>query len=108
VVCILIYISEIFVAAVHKSPGRAWIDADIFQVLSRRHKSVLASDLNVKNRVWNSGVSELSGEKFLIIWRKLIRKFSGTVSHSLLSYGKWRRTQYYGPSEYQIIRSDLS
>jgi hypothetical protein len=63
-VCIPVYISEILLTAFYKSPDRAWIDADIIEVLSCRHKPVLAGDLNVKNCVWNSAVSEPSGETF--------------------------------------------
>jgi hypothetical protein len=48
-VCIPIGNSEILLAAVHKSPGRAWIDADIIELLSLRTKCILAGDLNAKH-----------------------------------------------------------
>jgi hypothetical protein len=37
---------EILLAAVYKSPRRAWNDADIAELLSLRHKCILAGDLN--------------------------------------------------------------
>jgi hypothetical protein len=64
-VCISILNSEILLAAFYKSPGRAWSDADISELLSFRHKSVLAGDLNAKHPFWNSAVSNPSGEKLL-------------------------------------------
>jgi hypothetical protein len=63
-VCIPIGNSEILLAAVYKSLGRAWNDTDI-ELLSFRHKSILAGDLNAKNLFWNSAVSNPSGEKLL-------------------------------------------
>jgi hypothetical protein len=45
-VCIPADNSEILLAAVYKYPGHAWIDADITQLLTFRHKSILAGDLN--------------------------------------------------------------
>lgn len=57
--------SEILLSAVHKSPGRAWIDVDIIELLSFRHKSILAGDLNAKYPFGNSAVSNPSGEKLL-------------------------------------------
>jgi hypothetical protein len=47
---------EVFLAAVYKSPSRAWSDADILQLLALRRKTVLAGDLNAKNPFWNSAV----------------------------------------------------
>jgi hypothetical protein len=35
--------------AVYKSPGRAWSDADITELLRFRRKSILAGDLNAKH-----------------------------------------------------------
>ena len=40
--------NEVFLAAVYKSPSRAWSDADILQLLALRRKEVLAGDLNAK------------------------------------------------------------
>jgi hypothetical protein len=64
-VCIPIGNSEVLLVAVYKSPGRAWSDADIMELLSFRPKSILACDLNAKNPFFNSRVSNLSGEKLL-------------------------------------------
>jgi hypothetical protein len=56
---------EILLAAVYKSPGRTWSDADIAELLNLRRKCILASDLNAKHPSWNSAVSNPSGEKLL-------------------------------------------
>jgi hypothetical protein len=64
-VCITIGNSELLLAAVYKSPGRAWRDADIIELLNFRRKSVLAGDLNAKHPFWNSSVSNHSGKKLL-------------------------------------------
>jgi len=64
-VYILIGNNEVFLAAVYKSPSRAWNDADIMKLLPVRRKAVLADDLNAKNPFWNSAVSNFSGEKLL-------------------------------------------
>jgi hypothetical protein len=64
-VCIPVLNSEILLAAVYKSPGRAWSDADTRELLNLRHKLVLAGDLNAKHPFWNSEVSNPSGEKLL-------------------------------------------
>jgi hypothetical protein len=55
-VCIPIGNSEILLASVHRSSGRAWIDADITMLLSFRNKCILACDLNVKHQVWYSRI----------------------------------------------------
>jgi hypothetical protein len=52
-------------AAVYKSPGHTWSNADVIELLSFRHTSVLAGDLNAKHPFWNSAVSNPSGEKLL-------------------------------------------
>jgi hypothetical protein len=57
--------SEILLASVYKSPGRAWSDADITELLSFRSRSILAGDLNAKRPFWNSPVSNPSGEKLM-------------------------------------------
>jgi hypothetical protein len=64
-VCVVIDNNEVLRAAVCKSPGHAWIDADIIELLSFRHKSILAGDLNAKHPCWNSAVSNPSGKKLL-------------------------------------------
>jgi hypothetical protein len=37
------------VAAVYKSPSRAWNDADIIELLGFQTKTILAGDLNAKH-----------------------------------------------------------
>jgi hypothetical protein len=58
-------VTEILLAAFYKSPGRTWSDADITELLSFRHKCILAGDLNAKHPSWNNAVSNSSGEKLL-------------------------------------------
>jgi hypothetical protein len=65
--CIPIDNSKILLAAVYKSPGRVWIDADIIELLSFRHKSIFSGDLDVKHPVWNSAVSDPSGQILLYL-----------------------------------------
>jgi hypothetical protein len=55
----------VLLAAVYKSPGKAWRDADITELLSFRRKSILTGDLNAKHPFWNSRISNPSGEKLL-------------------------------------------
>jgi hypothetical protein len=57
--------NEMLLASVHKSPLRAWRDADITELLNLRTKSILAGDLNAKQPVWNSQVSNFSGLNLL-------------------------------------------
>jgi endonuclease/exonuclease/phosphatase family metal-dependent hydrolase len=64
-VCIPIGNSQVLLAAVYKSPGRAWSDADITELLSFRRKSILIGDLNAKHPLWNSVVSNPSGRELL-------------------------------------------
>jgi hypothetical protein len=64
-VCIPIGKREVLLAAVYRSPGRTWIDADITELLSFRDKCISAGDLNSKHPFWNSVVSNPSGEKLL-------------------------------------------
>jgi hypothetical protein len=45
-VCIPMGNSEVLLAAVYKSPGHAWNDANINELISFRHKSLQAGDLN--------------------------------------------------------------
>jgi exonuclease III len=40
---------EVLLAAVYKPPRHAWNDRDIIKLLSFRHKSLLAEDLNVRH-----------------------------------------------------------
>jgi hypothetical protein len=64
-VCIPLAKSEVLLAAVYKSPGRAWSEADITELLSFGPKSILAGDMNAKTPFWKSEVSNHSGEKLL-------------------------------------------
>jgi hypothetical protein len=64
-VCIPIGNQEILLAAVYKSPGRTWTDAEITELLSFRHTCILAGDLDAKHPSWNSAVSNPSGHKLL-------------------------------------------
>jgi hypothetical protein len=64
-VCIPIGNSELLLSALYKSPGRAWRDTNIIDLLKFRRKSVVAGDLNAKYPVWNSAVSNPSGKKLL-------------------------------------------
>jgi exonuclease III len=62
-VCIPIGNQDVLIAAVYKSPGCTWNDADISELLGFRHKSILAGDLNAKHPSWNSAVSNPSDQK---------------------------------------------
>jgi hypothetical protein len=64
-VCIQIGNCEVLLASVYKSPGHAWSNADIIELLSFRHKFILTGYLNAKHPFWNSAVSDLSSEKLL-------------------------------------------
>jgi exonuclease III len=55
-VCIPIGNTETLPAAVYKSPGRTWGDADIVELLNLRHKCILAGDMNAKYPSWNSTI----------------------------------------------------
>jgi hypothetical protein len=48
-VCIPIVNCEVLFAAVYKSPGRAWGDTDITELLRFRCKSILAYDIGAKH-----------------------------------------------------------
>jgi hypothetical protein len=58
----------VLLAAVYKSPSRAWSDADITELISFRPKSILACDLNAKDPFWNSTLSKPSGDKLLYLF----------------------------------------
>jgi hypothetical protein len=64
-VCILVGNSEVLLAAVYKLSGNAWSDVDITELLSFRHKLLLAGDLNDKYPFCNDVVSNSSGLKLL-------------------------------------------
>jgi hypothetical protein len=63
-VCVPICNREMLLAAVCKSPGHVWNDADIIDLLSIRRKS-LQADLNAKHPFWNGVFSSPSGAKLL-------------------------------------------
>jgi hypothetical protein len=67
-VCIPIGNNEILLAAVNRSPGRAWSDADITELLSFRKNCILAGDLNTKHPFWKCRVSNPSDEKLLSLF----------------------------------------
>jgi hypothetical protein len=58
----------VLLKAVYKSPGRAWSDADITELLSFRPTSISAGDLNAKTSVSNSTLSNPLGEKLLCLF----------------------------------------
>jgi hypothetical protein len=55
-------INEILLAAVYTSPGRAWSDVDITELLSFRKKCTLAGDLNAKHPFWNRSFKPIRRE----------------------------------------------
>jgi hypothetical protein len=55
----------VLLVAVYKSSDQTWNDADVIELLSFRHKSLLAGDLNAKHPFWDSVVSNTSGENIL-------------------------------------------
>jgi hypothetical protein len=57
--------SKVLRAAVYMSPEHAGNDAGIIELLSFRHKLLLAGDLNAEHPFWNSVVSNPSGTKLL-------------------------------------------
>jgi hypothetical protein len=67
-VCIPIGNSEILLATLYKSPGRSWSDAEITELFSFRRRSILADELNDKHPLWNSAVSNPSGEKLMALF----------------------------------------
>jgi hypothetical protein len=60
-ICTPIGNKEILLAAVYKPPGRACSDSDVIGLLYLRNKSILAGDLNAKNPIWSSRISNFSG-----------------------------------------------
>jgi hypothetical protein len=64
-VCIPIGNRQILLAAVYKSPGRAWSYADNTELMSSKRKSILAGDLNTIHPFWNRAVSNPSGRELL-------------------------------------------
>jgi hypothetical protein len=66
-ICIPNVNKEILLAAVYESPGLAWTDVDITELLSFRSKSILAGDLKTKHTFWNTAGSDTSGEKLLTL-----------------------------------------
>jgi hypothetical protein len=91
-VCIPIANQEVLIAAVYKSPGRTGNDADITELLSFKHKCILAGVPNAKHRSWKSALSNPSGQKLLQLFD--ISDFE--ISAPLLPCEKWRCTGYSG------------
>jgi hypothetical protein len=65
VICIPVGNSEVLLAALYKSPGKPWSDADISELLSFRRNSIFTGKLNAKYPFWNSRFSNPSGEKLM-------------------------------------------
>jgi hypothetical protein len=63
-VCIPIGNRKVLLAAVYKSQGQAWSNADIAELLSFRRKSILAGDLKAKHPFWNSAVQTLQARNY--------------------------------------------
>jgi hypothetical protein len=82
-VCIPIANGEVQLGAVCKSPGHAWNDADITELLSFRNKSILAGDLNAKHQFWNSVVPNPSDVKLMNLLH--INKFEISAHCSLIA-----------------------
>jgi hypothetical protein len=55
----------IFLVVVYKSPQRLWSDTDITELLGFRNKSILADELNARDPVSNSKLSNPSGLRLL-------------------------------------------
>jgi hypothetical protein len=83
-VCIPIGNSEVQLASVYKSPGRAWIDAGITELLSFRCKPILAGDLNAKHPFWNTAISNPSREKLTAL--SDLNEFEISAPHCLTHY----------------------
>jgi hypothetical protein len=83
-VCIPIGNRDILLAALYKSPGHTWNAADITELLSLRHKCILAGDLNAKHQSWNSAVSNPLGQKLLQLFDTNYFEISGPQSPSIL------------------------
>jgi hypothetical protein len=80
----------VLLAEIYKSPGHAWNDADIIELLRFRYKSLLAGDMNAKHPFLNIVVSTASGEKLQdLLHLNELEIFNITVAHSVLSCVKW-------------------
>jgi hypothetical protein len=69
-VCIPIGSTEIFLAAVYRSPVSDWTDTDIIELLRRKEKIILAGNLNAKHPLWNSRISNKTGTSLLYLQYK--------------------------------------
>jgi hypothetical protein len=65
VVCIPNSNIEALLAVIYKSPGHAWKDADIIELVKFGHKSLLAGDVKPKGLFGNNIVSDYSVAKVL-------------------------------------------
>jgi hypothetical protein len=61
---------EVLLAAIYKSPGHPWSDADIIELFGFQIKTILAGDLNAKHQLWNSSVSNPSDKEILGLFNK--------------------------------------
>jgi hypothetical protein len=116
-------------AAVYKSPGTAWRDADIIELLKPRRKSLLAGDLIAKHPFWSSTVSNPLGKKLLDL--SDVNDFEISVPQSPTHYStmgngdvfdivvhqnvwlsdviltSWTPITYQSPSAYRIMLQQL-
>jgi hypothetical protein len=76
---------EVLLAAVYKSPGCPWSDADIIALFGFKRKTILAGDLNAKHLFWNSSVSNSSGESVFELFHKNKFKISEPQCPTLYS-----------------------
>jgi hypothetical protein len=63
--CIQIGNNEVLLASVYQSPGHSWNYADVTELLSFRHKLLLAGNMNGKYPFWNSVVYNHSGAELV-------------------------------------------
>jgi hypothetical protein len=111
-VCIPIDNKEILLAAVYKSPGHTWSDADVAELLNLRHKCILAGDLNAKHPAWNSAVSNPSSEKLLQLFDSKGVLFQPSKPARVLRFGTpWPgkpTTAREGTGKYQQSRTNIN
>jgi hypothetical protein len=84
--CILIGNSEVLLAAVCKSQCHTWNDTDITALISFRHKTLLAGDLNAKHTFWSSTFFNPSGVKLLNVLHTSINEFKISAPHCPTHY----------------------
>jgi hypothetical protein len=92
----------VLLAAVCKSPGHAWNDANITVLLTFSHKSLLAEDLNAKHPFWNSIVSEPTGAKLLNLLSEILS--FRTLSIVLVLKNKLRKHEVSETGSVSVLR----